>query len=229
MRTFAPVLGALRVGRFRDWYRFQYVKLRSTGLIEATSLPAIDPPFKLRMAPASRLRIGRAVAFRPGFSADLEQEGLLEIGDGTAFNVGCWVGVTTRVSVGANCLIGPMVTITDGNHSFDEVGQPIWVQGLETREIDLGTDVWIGAKATIINSVGDGAVIGANAVVTKPIPAGAVAVGVPARVIRMRGEGSSRGSGLSGAGQGQDVEAGHRAQGSAAGHEPHPPLEPPGS
>jgi acetyltransferase-like isoleucine patch superfamily enzyme len=33
-------------------------------------------------------------------------------------------------------------------------------------------------------SIGDGAVIGANAVVTRDIPAGAVAVGIPARVVR---------------------------------------------
>lgn len=187
MRLVAPMLGALRVGRARDWYRFRYVQLRTTGRVEAVNLPAIDPPFKLRMSPASSLLIGRGVSFRPGFSADIEQEGVLEIGDGTAFNVGCWIGVTTRVRIGANSLIGPMVTVTDGNHSFDRVGDPIWAQGLDTREIDIGSDVWIGAKATIINSVGDGAVIGANAVVTKPIPAGAVAVGVPARVVRMRG------------------------------------------
>jgi acetyltransferase-like isoleucine patch superfamily enzyme len=80
-----------------------------------------------------------------------------------------------------------MVTITDGNHSFDQVGELIRFQGLETREIHIGNDVWIGAKATIIHDLGDGAVIGANAVVTKPVPAETVAVGVPARVVRHRG------------------------------------------
>jgi acetyltransferase-like isoleucine patch superfamily enzyme len=48
--------------------------------------------------------------------------------------------------------------------------------------------VWVGAKATLIESVGSGAVIGANAVVTRPVPENAVAVGVPANVIRKRGE-----------------------------------------
>lgn len=188
MRFAGPVLGALQVGRARDWYRYRYAKLRSSGTIEAAELPYIDPPFRLRMSPSSRLHMGRGVSFRPGFSADLEQSGVLEIGDGTSFNVDCWIGVTTRISIGPHCLIGPMVTMTDGNHSFDQTDAPIWGQGLETREINIGADVWIGAKATIINSIGAGAVIGANSVVTKPIPAYAVAVGAPARVIRMRGE-----------------------------------------
>lgn len=182
------LMGKLRIGRFRDWYRFAYVKLRCRGTIVAAGLPYIDPPFKLRMSPQATLVIGRNVHFRPGFSADIEQCGRLEIGDETAFNINCWVGVVTSVSVGRSCLIGPMTTITDGNHSFDVVGELIRHQGLETRRISVGDNVWTGAKATIINDVADGAVIGANAVVTKPIPPDAVAVGVPARVVRRRGE-----------------------------------------
>ena len=52
---------------------------------------------------------------------------------------------------------------------------------------NTGDNVWIGAKATILRGVaiGDNAVIGANAVVTKDVPANAVAVGGPARVVRI--------------------------------------------
>ena len=192
MNLFWRLMGWLKIGRFRDWYRFRYVKLRSRGRIVAAETPYIDPPFKLRMSRDATLIIGRNVHFRPGFSADIEQSGVLEIGDDSAFNVGCWVGVVTRITIGRSCLIGPMATMTDGNHSFDQVGELIRHQGLETREIDIGDNVWVGAKATIINNIGDGAVIGANAVVTKPVPPDAVAVGVPARVVRKRGERNAR-------------------------------------
>lgn len=49
----------------------------------------------------------------------------------------------------------------------------------------IGARVYIGAGAKILGgvAVGDGAKIGANAVVVKDVPAGATAVGVPARII----------------------------------------------
>ena len=50
--------------------------------------------------------------------------------------------------------------------------------------------MWIGQGVTILKkngiSIGDGAVLGSGAVVTKDIPPYAIAVGVPARVIKYR-------------------------------------------
>ena len=49
----------------------------------------------------------------------------------------------------------------------------------------LGNNVNVGAGAKILGkiTIGDGANIGANAVVLKDVPAGALAVGVPARIV----------------------------------------------
>lgn len=59
---------------------------------------------------------------------------------------------------------------------------------VENKKTILGNDVWIGANVTVMDGVkiGNGAVIGAGAVVTKDIPPYAVAVGVPAKVIKYR-------------------------------------------
>ena len=56
------------------------------------------------------------------------------------------------------------------------------------HEISIGHDTWIGHGAVIQPGVtiGNGAVIGSNAVVTHDVPAYAIAVGVPARVIKSR-------------------------------------------
>ena len=63
------------------------------------------------------------------------------------------------------------------------------MSGHNPADIMIGDDVWIGANAVILGGIkiGKGAVIGAGAVVTKDIPSNAVAVGVPAKVLRYHG------------------------------------------
>ncbi len=62
------------------------------------------------------------------------------------------------------------------------------------KETILESDVWVGANAIIMGGVkiGTGAVVGAGAVVTKSIPAYAIAVGVPAKIIGYRFESNVR-------------------------------------
>lgn len=89
-----------------------------------------------------------------------------------------------EVRIGDGVMIGPHTLITTVSHplSARERGEyhawakPVWI----------GNGVWIGGNVTILPGVriGDGAVIGAGAVVTEDIPAGCVAAGVPARVVR---------------------------------------------
>jgi acetyltransferase-like isoleucine patch superfamily enzyme len=58
----------------------------------------------------------------------------------------------------------------------------------ESKRTFIGNDVFIGANVTLLDGlqIGDGAVIGAGAVVTKNIPPYAIAVGIPAKVIKYR-------------------------------------------
>lgn len=58
----------------------------------------------------------------------------------------------------------------------------------EFKRVRIGNDVFIGANVTVLDGVqiADGAVIGAGAVVVGDIPPYAVAVGVPAKVVKYR-------------------------------------------
>jgi len=81
--------------------------------------------------------------------------------------------------IGRNCMIMQQVTVG-------------MIDGGEVPT--LGDNVYVGAGAKIIGrlKVGDGARIGANAVVLHDAPAGATAVGVPAKVVQAKATGRRR-------------------------------------
>lgn len=95
----------------------------------------------------------------------------------------------SRVEVGEYGLFAAYTYLVGGGHAFDESGVPITQQERTSKGIALGRRVWLGTGAKVLDGVtlGDDVVVGANAVVAKDLPAGAVAAGVPARVIRTRG------------------------------------------
>lgn len=69
-----------------------------------------------------------------------------------------------------------------------EKQKKIFDEHIKSRKTVIGNDVWTGRNVTIMSGVkiGNGAIIGSGAVVTKDIPDYAVAVGVPAKVIKYR-------------------------------------------
>jgi acetyltransferase-like isoleucine patch superfamily enzyme len=126
------------------------------------------------------------------FNAD---GGTITIGDWTAFNIGAHINASCggHITIGVHCPIGPGVTMRTANHRFSDVATYIQDQGYAPADIIIEDDCWIGANAVILGGVhiGRGAIVGAGAVVTKDVPSMAVAVGVPAKVIRYRGQEST--------------------------------------
>lgn len=117
-----------------------------------------------------------------------------------------YVGRESRIihaDIGKFSSIASEVKVGMGTHTLDKIStSSIFTEAkngtkhswVETSTVDpfervkVGNDVWIGVRSMIMGGVtiGDGAVIGAGAIVTKDIPPYAVAVGVPAKVIRFR-------------------------------------------
>ena len=100
---------------------------------------------------------------------------------------GCHLGL---VHVEANVLIASGVHVPSGanSHRIDDHLRPIREQGSSERLVRIGSGSWIGSAAVVMADVGAHSVIGAGAVVTQPVPGKVVAAGVPARVLRTRGE-----------------------------------------
>jgi len=92
------------------------------------------------------------------------------------------------VHIGDDTLISMHCRILSSNHTVPPLGTPIRSQPDILLPTKIGSDVWLGAGVTVLGGVtiGDGCVIGAGAVVTKDLPAGAIAVGIPAAVTNQR-------------------------------------------
>lgn len=110
--------------------------------------------------------------------------------------VGCYCCLG-EVTLGDDVLIGSHVSITNGavQHGTARLDVPMREQPGEWPHVTIGADTWVGDRAVIMSDVGAHCVIGAGSVVTEPIPDYAVAVGVPARVIRYRNELPMKGDG----------------------------------
>lgn len=142
---------------------------------------------------------------RPGGSVTLHdrvnilRDSILETGNGGHIEIGPETVLQPRCLLCAHVRsirIGRRVQIAAGCafYSYDHgiaPATPIWDQPLTSRgDIDIGDDAWLGYGVIVLSGVriGAGAVVGAGSVVTREVPDGAVAVGNPARVIRMRGD-----------------------------------------
>lgn len=138
---------------------------------------------------AAEIRLGNFVSIGR-FSTITAKEGTVSIEAGV--NIGSYARIATQslVSIGESTLIAAYCYIGPGNHSNADPEKPLISQEMEIKGgVHIGSHVWIGAHTTIVDGVtiGDNAIIGAHSLVRESIPANAVAVGCPAKVIRMRG------------------------------------------
>lgn len=123
--------------------------------------------------------------FKVFFGASLEvfENGILTLGSGY-INTGGAIACAKSVTLGNGVFIGRNTYITDSDHHrmYDRKNELI----NEPKAVHIGDHVLIGFGAVVLKGVtiGDGAVIAAGAVVTHDVPAGCLAAGVPAKVIR---------------------------------------------
>ncbi|MBC7918067.1 MAG: serine O-acetyltransferase [Rhodoferax sp.] len=118
--------------------------------------------------------LGRFISHLGRFFTGIEIHPGAKIGQRVFFDHAMGVVIGETAEIGDGCTIYQGVTL----------GGTSLYKG-EKRHPTLGKDVVVSAGAKVLGGfeVGDGAKIGSNAVVIKPVPAGATAVGIPARII----------------------------------------------
>ena len=116
------------------------------------------------------------------------KNGDIELGDGANLGFNCEIFSASRVALGRNVLVAAYSYVIGGDHDFSDPSKPVLEQRRTSAGVTIGEGVWMGAGAKILDGVtlGDGAVIGAGAVVRDDVPAAAIAVGIPARVVSSR-------------------------------------------
>jgi serine O-acetyltransferase len=119
--------------------------------------------------------LGRFISHTARFLTGIEIHPGAKVGDRVFFDHAMGVVVGETAEIGDGCTIYQGVTL----------GGTSLYKGTK-RHPTLGSNVVVGAGAQVLGgfTVGDGAKVGSNAVVTKPVPAGATAVGNPARIIQ---------------------------------------------
>jgi acetyltransferase-like isoleucine patch superfamily enzyme len=116
------------------------------------------------------------------------KNGDIALGAGANIGFNCEIFSASRVTIGARVLMAAYSYVIGGDHDFSDPSVAVLDQTRVSAGVTIGDGVWIGAGAKVLDgvSIGDDAVIGAAAVVRGDVPARAVAVGIPARVVSTR-------------------------------------------
>ena len=129
--------------------------------------------------------VGEDVTVRSPFYCEY---GAISLGDRTFVNVDAVMLDVAPITIGAACQIATRVQLLTATHPLDPEPRRV---GLGVRgPITLADNVWLGGGVIVCPGVtiGHDTVVGAGAVVTRNLPAGVIAAGVPARVLREIGE-----------------------------------------
>jgi len=116
------------------------------------------------------------------------KNGDIEVEDGANIGFNCELFSASRVTIGRGVLMAAYTYVIGGDHDFSDPARAVLAQTRTSAGVTIGDGAWLGAGARILDGVriGDHAVVGAGAVVREDVPAYAIAVGIPARVVSTR-------------------------------------------
>jgi acetyltransferase-like isoleucine patch superfamily enzyme len=119
------------------------------------------------------------------------KDGDINIGNNVGIGANCSLTAVSgnRLEIGNNVMIAPFVYFGGVSYNFDQTDISIADQGVNPQGgACIGDNVWLGVNVTVLDgvSIGHDAIVAAGSIVTKDIPPYGIAMGVPAKVVRMR-------------------------------------------
>lgn len=139
---------------------------------------------------SSSRRCTAATLFAPVLFRTFAPSARIRLDRGVQLNGTAITARSKTISIGHDTMIAPNCVITDSDFHALWPAETRHIEPAFERDADvtIGSHVWIGMNSIILKGVtiGDGAIIGAGSVVVGDIPAGCVAAGVPAKVIRQQ-------------------------------------------
>ena len=119
-------------------------------------------------------------------TAHLPGPPILTVGDRCLLGKGIGIVAHDRVEIGDDVFTGHLVYITDQNHGYESLTQPIGVQMWTNAPVSIGTGSWLGHGSVVLpgSHIGRHTVVAAGAVVSGEFPDNAVLAGIPARIVR---------------------------------------------
>lgn len=152
--------------------------------IQAYNRTSSDEPAQRQKLLQSLLgEMGEGCYIEPPFYVDYGSQ--VKLGKGVYFNMDCMLLDTCEIKIGDDVMFGPRVSVYTAHHPLTKKAR---LSGAELgTPVEIGDGSWIGGGA-IINpgvKIGKNCVIGSGSVVVRDIPDNAIAVGNPAKVLRI--------------------------------------------
>jgi len=119
--------------------------------------------------------------------ANLRGDPVITIGDRCMLGKGIGIVGHERIEIGNDIWTGHYVYVTDQNHVYEDISQPVGTQMWKNVPVAIGDGCWLGHGAVVLpgTRLGRNVVVAAGAVVAGlDVPDFSVVAGVPARVVR---------------------------------------------
>ena len=129
-----------------------------------------------------RVSIGR-------YTTIAAKNGHIKLQSGVNIGSYCRVATNSKVEIGSSTLVGAYCYIGPGNHTEGDESTPLISRPMDIKGgVTIGEHSWLGARVTVLDGVkiGKRAIIGAHSLVKDDVPDWGVAVGVPAKVVKIR-------------------------------------------